>query len=386
MPARSEREPAPAAAREETTPTGLTVVEMDPQVDPRWQAFVMAHPRGTVYHHPAWLSVLKAEYDQRSLHLACLGRAGQVLGVLPLLYTRGVPLLRGHLTRRRLSSLPRTPVAGPLTAGPLATTALLREAVRRIQQDPGLLLQVKLREPPSDDVAAGMTSSRWRQSYVLELPRDPGSVRFGASRNHTRIKAGVKKASHLGVRVRTAETLEDLAAWYRLYLDTMRAHVVPPRPFRLFEAMWSLLRPGNMMRLLLAHREGPTARSTILAGSILLMSGDTVFYAFSGRAREHLWMRPNDVIQWEAVHQAAADGFRYYDLGEVPSSNRGLADFKKKWGADAQQLYRYHYPPLVHADDSVESSGLSRKIFEAGWRRLPNPVTAALGQQLYRYL
>ena len=37
----------------------MRVVEVDPQTDPRWEAFVAAHPDGLVYHHPAWLQALQ---------------------------------------------------------------------------------------------------------------------------------------------------------------------------------------------------------------------------------------------------------------------------------------------------------------------------------------
>ena len=40
-----------------------------------------------------------------------------------------VAAARGEITARRLSSLPRTPIAGPLAADPAAAAALLRSAI-----------------------------------------------------------------------------------------------------------------------------------------------------------------------------------------------------------------------------------------------------------------
>src|ERR1700761_9062199 len=93
------------------------IVEVDPWKDPRWEAFVLGHPDATIYHHPAWLKVLEREYPQRSLFLACEDADGTLRGIFPLLYTRGLPFSKGNpLTGPRLSSLPRTPLAGPLGA------------------------------------------------------------------------------------------------------------------------------------------------------------------------------------------------------------------------------------------------------------------------------
>lgn len=372
---------------EERGDSSFTVQEMDPQADVRWEAFVAEHPLGTVYHHPAWLRTLSAEYPQRSVHLACIGDQGQLLGILPLLHTRGLPLLGNHLVGRRLSSLPRTPTAGPLTTGPSVTTALLQEAVARVRTEPGLRLQVKVREPDENAAESALQTALWRTNYVLELPERHEEVRFGGSRNHTRIKSAVKRARTVGVAVREAERLHDLEAWYRLYVETVRSHLVPPRPARLFTAMWEILRERGMMRLLLAYKEEPGREPVLVAGSLLLMWGDTVFYAFNGRDPNYLWMGANDVLQWEAIHQAAAEGYRYYDLGEVAPDNPGLARFKKKWGAEPRDLYRYYYPPIKIAGASAsERAQLARRLLHHGWRRLPHPLTTAVGEQVYKYL
>ena len=214
-------------------------------------------------------------------------------------------------------------------------------------------------------------------------------MRFGTSRNHGRIKWAVNKAIKLGVQVRPAETARDLRAWYALYLDTMRAHIVPPRSYRFFETAWEVLQPRGLMRLLLAEQH-QAGRRRLLAGSLVLMFGQTVFYAFNGRRREDLSLRPNDVIQWQAIQDACRAGFRWYDFGEVTEENQGLAEFKSKWGAEPRRLYRYYYP-APHVSEGSETrdltaGGRARQVANAAWRRLPLSVTALLGDWLYGYL
>jgi len=55
------------------------------------------------------------------------------------------------------------------------------------------------------------------------------------------------------LRVREAAVEADLSAWYDVYLETMRWHAVPPLSYRLFKAMWDVLRPQGYMRLLVAE-------------------------------------------------------------------------------------------------------------------------------------
>lgn len=350
------------------------VRSIDPVSDRRWEAYVAAHPDALVYHHPAWLKVLERAYGYELVALVLEGSGELLRGVLPLARTRGL------MTGRRLSSLPHTPVAGPLASDTGAKAALLRAAIEHARNAGSVRLQLKVSSPGLETLVEGLTVVPWERTYVLELPDDPARLRFGNARNHARIKWSVNKALKHGVRVRDAETENDLRAWYLLYLETMRDHVVPPRPYRFFKAMWELLRPHGMVRLLLAERE-----QTLLAGSIFLWFGSTAFYAFTGGSRKHVRLRPNDVIQWTALHDACRGGFRRYDLGEVDDDDPGLADFKRKWGAEPMRLYRYYSPVPSDAERRMMRSGRVRRLGRSVWRRVPLRATAVLGDLLYRH-
>ena len=367
----------------------LQVIETDFATDLRWDRFVESHPERLVYQHSLWLAALRNEFGQDALSLACVDENNEFKGIFPLLYTRGLPCIHrlgGHLTGKRLASLPRTPLAGPLSVSRAADSLLLQEAVRRVISTPGTTLQIKMNINRLDDIIDGMKGDLWRDSYVLELPKDPGgNIRFGKSDEHNRVTRAVKKAVGLGLAVREAENEDDLFAWYRLYLETMRRVVVPPRPRRFFRELWGEMRPRGLMRLLLAEKIAGNARKP-LAGSIFLMYGQTFHYAFTGCNALALALHANDLLLWEAIHSAAREGYRHFDFGEVTAGRPGLARFKSKWGAKATPLYRYQFPddgsPKTHAEHEPSGSRLIRAI----WQRVPLGMTGVIGSQLFRRL
>jgi len=362
---------------------GFRVSAVDVAVDPRWDAFVERHPEGLVYHHSHWLEALERENGGRPLTLACESADGSLLGVLPLFATRGLPLMRGALTARRLASLPRTPIAGPLAADREVAAALVHEAAAYAGGD-GMQLQLKVDGPSLDGLAPGVVGIPWRESYMLELPAEQHMLRFGDARSHNRIKWAIGKAERAGVAVRTADQEEDLRAWYALYLETMRAHAVPPRPYRLFAALWELMKPAGRFELVLAEQRA-TQPPEMLAGSIFLMLGRTTFYAFNGRHRSSLALRPNDLIIWTAAIDAVRRGFRRFDLGEVSTGQSGLAKFKQKWGANVTRLYRYYSPPVA-APETPDADIHPHRIATAVWQRLPLKATELAGEVVYHYL
>jgi hypothetical protein len=387
--------PAVGRARRTEAGRGGTVVEVDPRADGRWEEYLARHPDALVYHHPLWLEVLTREYAQPVTGLLDEDEAGRCQGVLPLLCTRGLPFgLGGPTLGRRLSSLPRTPLAGPLATDDDAEARLLRGALERVAAG-GARLQIKAPRPLS--TVDALTSTPWRESFVLDLPDDPDALRFGASRNHGRITWAVRRAAKGGVSVREAESRADVRAWYRLYLETMRWHLVPPRPWRFFEACWELLVSPGLMRMLVAERQ-EGARRTLLAGSIFLTYGSTEFYAFNGRRRDALALRPNDTLLWHAMRDACRRGVTRFDLGEVTHDNDGLAEFKSKWGATSVWLHRSYYPPPDGSRgtrDSEPAGGRARVVqpgwsardaVRAAWRRVPLGATARAGEYLYAFL
>lgn len=387
--------------------SALRVREVDFKVDPRWNAFVSRHQDALIYHHTSYLSALESEYGQRCRALVCEDDSAQLRAVLPLFHVDGLPFRLGRSTgRRRLSSLPRTPIAGPLAADDAAMAAILNHAVQLVAGEPGLQLEIKSRQQSLERLAPELHSLPWNSSYIQELPAriDGGSwenfcedlrlpcecgpcehcrrLRFGNAKKRHRVNWAVNKALRLGLHIREANNEAELAQWYRLYLDSMRHHSFPPRPFRFFANLWSTLRPLGQMTLLFAESTDTTPKR-IVAGSMVLHFGQTAFYAFTGCAHKDFSLHPNDLLQMELIRDSCQSGFRWYDFGEVSEGDEGLAQFKGKWGTQARPLYRYFYPAPQPAQGGNASPVIA--WVRRGWRSLPLGITEKLGEKIHRY-
>jgi len=155
----------------------LRVVEVDSQIDPRWEALATSLPNGLIYHHPAWLRVLEEVYGYKPVNLACEDTDGQLQGILPLYHMRGLA------TGRRFVSLPRTPLAGPLASDDQAMAVLLHRTVERVREEPGTSLQLKVFSNALDGLVDSVAGAPWSVTYRLELPEQLELLHFGNSRN-----------------------------------------------------------------------------------------------------------------------------------------------------------------------------------------------------------
>lgn len=386
----------------------LKATTVDIQTDTRWSEFVSHHPGALIYHHPSWLSVLEREYGQKCTALACEDEVGNLQAILPLFFSKGLPFRLGRsATSSRYSSLPRTPVTGPLALDAAAMAAILRQAVDLVRSKRGVQLEIKTHHDNLAKLVPELTSISWGCTYIEELPteieasgwedfcenvrlpRECGPcqecrrLRFGNAKQQHRVNWAVNKATKLGLHVREAERESDVSEWYPLYLDSMRHHAFPPRPQRFFIDLWRTLRPLGQIKLLLAERL-ERGQNRIVAGSIFLRFGQTVFYAFTGCAHQDFNLHPHDIIQLESIRDSCKNGYRWYDFGEAGADGGGLAQFKGKWGTDAKPLYRYYYPSPLDGLESKASPFVS--LVRQGWRSLPLRLTAKLGERIHRYM
>ena len=352
-----------------------------------WDNFVNVHADATVYHLSDWLNVLQKESGQEVLRLVCKDEEGNIVGILPLQYTRGFPFGFGGIPGiKRLSSLPRTPIGGPLALDEKVSCLLLQKAIDIVKGDEQRYLQIKTFLPQINADPDDLNKYLWREIYITEIPGYPEEIRFGDSRNHAAIKRAVKKAIKNNVRFREADRIEELKEWYPLYLDTMRFHVTPARSYSFFKNIWERMKPKGLMSLVLSELELDKSKK-IIAGSILFKFNDTITYAFNGSSREHFELRPNDLLHWEAIHNGQKEGFKYYDLGEVSKDHLSLAAYKKKWASTIKEMYHYYYPKPDKLDSEEElDAGTSGNLKQKVWQSLPLKITQIIGEKTYKYL
>jgi len=361
----------------------ITYLSKDKSIDEQWDAFVKRHPEGTLFHLTDYLSSLQSESNEELYKIICVDNLNNIVGIFPLLSTKGFPFgIGGLVGSSRLSSLPRTPTAGPLAASSEKMTKLLEESIKIQNQIPTKTLQIKSFSNDLEMFSKNLYKVHWRDSYITSLPKDSNlEIKFGDSNNHSTIKRCIKKAVKNGLTTRYTEDKKDLKYWYGLYLDTMKHHVTPARSLIYFENLWEKLIPNGYMKLIIAEQN-----NKILAGSLLFYFKDTVIYAFNGSDRNYFEFRPNDLLHWTAIEDAIKQNYHYYDLGEVSKNNDGLAKYKKKWGADIVPIYHYYFPQPDKLQFESIDEGEASKMKKYFWNILPLNVTAQIGKWVYSRL
>ncbi len=340
--------------------------------------YLLSNPDARIYHHPLYLRVLSIESKQTCQLIISRNTEGKINGLMPLLRTKGIPFGPNPIVcAKRLSSLPRTPYAGALADDSKVFSQILETLKEMSEEYSGSLIQVKT-DNPSKYSEKGFKSIEWRKTFIKDIPPPGEPVKFESRKDERDILRDIRRADEHNVKFRNAESLDDVKKWYWLYLERMRFHRVPARSFLFFKSCWEILKPAGLMDLHLTVLE--TGKSyEILSGNLNYKFGDHYFGGFKAGNMSKSYLMFGDFLLFNEIQMIQEQGFRSYDLGEVPGGSHNLERYKRRWGARMVQIY-HHYcgSNCSNISDNLEIPGednLSTKI----WRKVPLPMTAAIG-------
>ena len=338
-----------------------------------WDDFVRAHPRGSLYHRWKWRTVLEDAFPHiRGFVLAVYDRdAGQITAGLPLYR------VRSWLTGTRLVSVPFAPICDPLVTEPRHERLLADQALElaRLAEASSVRVRTSGNTVLADD--SRFSGVGGYVHHFLRLDRDEAEIFKSFSRKSVRQTIG--KSLRGGLRVSRALRLEQLREFYRLYSRTRHGLSLPVHPWAFFEGLWNGFQPSGEMTLYRACLDGELA-----AGLLTLRHPNRTSAEFLAYAPEALRSFPNHRLFWEAIREARAFGSRTFDFGRTAESDKGLLDFKRRWGTGEGRPVTRVWP----GDSSPMSaaSGRRYRAVRAVLGKLPQSQYQWLSSFCYRHL
>jgi len=329
----------------------------------RIESFV-SEQRASLFHSPAWLCAVEAGTGQRGAGLVA-ERLGVVTGWLPLTEVRSA------LFGKALVSSGFGVGGGICAETPEAARALASTAEALAAR--GGFGGIELRGGPIpegwdcwDDKHCGFERplADSDEAELLAIPR--------------KARAEVRKGLALGHRVTIGRGVDDLAAHYACYSESVRNLGTPVFPKRLFRAMLEAF--ANTSDILTVW-DGRTPLASVLSfyhnGAVMPFWGGGVLAARATRANERMY--------YELMLHARRQGMTRFDFGRSKTGSGPFA-FKKNWGfAPAPLTYgAWTAPGAPPRNIDPTDVSYSRKI--ALWKKLPLPVANLLGPRIARGL
>jgi lipid II:glycine glycyltransferase (peptidoglycan interpeptide bridge formation enzyme) len=121
-----------------------------------------------------------------------------------------------------------------------------------------------------------------------------------------------------------------------------------------------------------------------VAGLIMLQYRSVSYAKYEGVDGSFKNVFPVNALFWKTIEDACRGGDRIYDFGRTALDNKGLNEFKSRWGTTRQNLPYCFHPP-GEGISVVKSDSLKYRLFTGMVKRLPASINTRLGAKLFRH-
>ncbi len=165
---------------------------------------------------------------------------------------------------------------------------------------------------------------------------------------HRRVQRDLRAGQKLESSVERIESAQEIDAFYRLYHLTERRHGRKRPQFRrgFFHALFRIMAGSQQL-----YWVGLMAGGEMIASQLNFIHHDMLINWRVVSDYEKRRYRPNQLLLYDAVKQAAASGVTRINLGASPADAHGLIEYKERWGGDRVEydilVYRSWFRKLV---------------------------------------
>jgi hypothetical protein len=374
----------------QTSTNGMTVQRLNPLNCPDWDALLLTHPDYTFFHSAAWARVLHDTYGSIPNYFAITAGAGvkfpascnladefsssalpppassRLLGLFPVMETNSLIL------GQRGISLPFTDECQPLASDPSMFQQLWQAAISYGKSRTWKFLTCHGGNRYLPDAPPSLSF------FGHDLDLSGGGAQLFAHLAPA-VRRAIRKAGKSGVSVEVSHSLEGVKTYFSLHCLTRKKHGLPPQPFSFFENVHRHVIQHGQGCVVIGHHEGKA-----VAAVILFFLGTKALYKFGASDESCQHLRANNLVMWEAIKWAAAQGMTRFHFGRTSFSNDGLRRYKLGWGATEQIIsyFKYTLAKETFVRDKDQVVGWYNRVF----RRMPLALARGAGSLLYRFM
>jgi FemAB-related protein (PEP-CTERM system-associated) len=326
-----------------------------------WNAFLQQQPQGSFYHLFEWSRINEQSLRNPSFNLIAHDGAS-VRGVLPL------TLVSSPLFGRVLCSMPFVNYGGPVSGDAAVISELLQAAQTRANELRADYLELRCAMP----VETTLPVSTRKISMHIELAPDPDTL---WNKFNTKHRTNIRRSQKNGLEVRSGG-LDLLPTFYSVMEQSWRMLGTPLYARSNYENILKTL-PHYTRIFVCSRGSEPVA---------------VAFNGYNNGTVEGLWaggtvlsrpLQANYALYWEMIRDACTRGCSRFHLGRS-TADSGAEDFKKKWNANASQLYWYFHRPGGGEMPQLNVDNPKYKLAIQAWRKLPLWMTRLIGPRLAR--
>ncbi len=349
-----------------------TAQRIEPLKDPRWDKFLLKHPRACLFHSSAWLEALSRTYGfQPIAFTASLGSQDLENAIVAC-------RVDSWLTGRRVVSLPFSDHCEPLVDGAEDRDLLMAALEREVEQERCRYLEIRPIRPFERVTSLCHTTATYA-FHRLDLAPDIEAIFGKLHKSSTQRK--VRRAKREGLTYREGSTKAHLDDFYRIFTLTRKRQGLAPQSKKWFANLMDCF--GDALRIHVALKE-----ERVIAAIITIRYKDTLTYKYGCCDARFNNLGCMHLLFWNAIQEAKAAGLRWLDFGRTDADQQGLITFKNRWGATQSALTYTRYGAVENSTHLFDlySSKWKSKATKYILKHVPSTLLPMIGEILYKHI
>lgn len=345
-----------------------SVHSIDPLKDPRWDSFLLRHPRASIFHSKPWLQSLHRTYGYETIAFTTSPADGDLRDAVVFC------LVKDWFQGSRLVSLPFSDHAEPLFDSQSDLCNLLQYLEQGQAQ--GKWKRIELRPAAQQQLLPEWDNFQDGPTYAFHsLDLRPNLSQLFDQLHKDSIQRKINRAAREGLIYEEGRSMELLDQFYKLTLLTRRRQALPPPPFAWFRNLLDCA--GELAKVRLVSKEGKPA-----AAILTLFHKQTLTYKY-GASDAHMHnLGGMPFLLWKAIEDGKKNGANNLDLGRSDVSNSGLVRFKNRFGS-VQSTLTYKRFPVRKNETGPGSEEWQLRLAKRIFATLPDRMLVLAGRLLY---
>lgn len=330
-----------------------------------WDKFVRGHDAGTFCHLAGWKKVIEQGAGQDCPYLVAT-QDGDIVGVLPL------SVKKHPIFGKALISNMFCVYGGAVTSEDTVGQLLCEEAWNLAQKNDLPVLELRSEKALMPE-AAGWTDAVSSATFRTELAADDEKQLLAIPRKQ---RAVVRKSLKNGLQT---DWDGDFDVFYDLYARSVHALGTPVFPKKLFLMLKAIFEDDVEIQITFDASGNP------VASLMTFYFRDTVMPYYAGGNKSTRALAAHDHMYYELMLRARRRDCTVFDFGRSKVES-GPYRFKKNWGFEPTLLeYQIKLAEGAATPNVSQQSGMFAHLSNV-WKKLPVPLTKALGPSIARHL
>lgn len=350
------------------------LVSIEERPSDEWDTFVYKHPLGTIYHTSQWMNVIEQSFPHITGQIIVIRNSRNEI-------TAGLPvyLVDSWLTGRRLVSAPFATIFDPLVNNATELQFILDSIISLYKKYQCNYVEIRTQKNVSlfDDNKFFKLVKFYKYHYIKLIEPEELKKRF----YRTSVRRSITRSLKYDLKFIVSEEKSALKLFYDIYAKTRKRLGLPVQPFNFFINLLQILSKINGISILLAQKNANT-----IAGVIAFKYKDSFSLEYGGYDLSFNKFYPNHFLYWNAITFAYSEGYKIFDFGRTAANNKGLIDFKSRWGTEVVDLPKFFYPASYSLKDENRDLSLQYRIARKVFKNAPLSIAAILSQWIYKHM